>query len=53
MIIGHSVQKYGKIRARCQNRLILIDIALSSGLGNYFGYLEILNDEKEIWARYH
>ncbi|KAG4087061.1 Metallo-dependent phosphatase-like protein [Neocallimastix lanati (nom. inval.)] len=32
--------------------LILIDIGLSHYIGNYFGYVEILNNKKEIWARY-
>jgi len=52
MFVGHRVQKYGKIRTRCQNKLIMMDIGLSRCLGNYFGYVEILNDKKEIWARY-
>jgi len=52
MLVGHRVQKYGKIRTRCQNKLIMLDIGLSKCLGNYFGYVEILNDKKEIWARY-
>jgi len=53
MFTGHRIQKYGKIRTKCQNKLILTDIALSSSTGNYFGYIEILNDKKQIWARYN
>ncbi|ORX80231.1 Metallo-dependent phosphatase [Anaeromyces robustus] len=52
MIIGHTVQEYGKIQTKCQDKLILIDLGLSTCLGNYFGYLEILNNKREIWARY-
>eukprot|EP00833_Pecoramyces_ruminatium_P001139 jgi/Orpsp1_1/1175171/evm.model.c7180000052863.1 len=52
MIIGHTIQEYGHINTKCQNKLILIDVALSKCLGNYFGYVEILNHKKEIWARY-
>jgi len=52
MIIGHNVQEYGKINTKCQNKLILIDVGLSKCIGNYYGYVEILNDKKEIWARY-
>jgi len=53
MILGHNIQEYGKITTKCDNKLIFIDIALSDAIGNYFGYLEILNDKKEIWTRYH
>jgi len=53
MIVGHTPQEYGKISTRCDNKLIFVDVALSKTIGNYFGYLEILNNKKEIWARYH
>ncbi|ORX80241.1 Metallo-dependent phosphatase [Anaeromyces robustus] len=52
IIVGHNIQEYGKINTKCQDKLILIDIALSKYIGNYFGYVEILNNKKEIWARY-
>jgi len=52
MIVGHTVQEYGKVKTRCNNKIILIDLGLSNCIGNYFGYLEILNDKKEIWTRY-
>jgi len=52
MIIGHNVQEFGKINTKCQSKLILIDVGLSNCIGNYYGYVEILNDKKEIWARY-
>ncbi|ORX65141.1 Metallo-dependent phosphatase, partial [Anaeromyces robustus] len=51
MIIGHTVQEYGHINTKCNNKLILIDVALSKCLGNYFGYVEILNNKREIWTR--
>ncbi len=53
MTVGHTVQDYGRINTKCQNKLILIDVGLSKCIGNYFGYVEILNDRKEIWTRYH
>jgi len=53
MVIGHTVQDQGKINTKCNNRLILIDIGLSSYYGNYFGYIEFLNETKEIWAIYN
>jgi len=53
MIVGHRIQKYGKIKNKCQSKLILVDIGLSSSVGNYFGYVEILNNKKQIWARYN
>jgi len=52
MIVGHRVKKYGKIKTRCQDKLIMIDIGLSNCVGNYFGYVEILNNKRQIWARY-
>ncbi|ORX79671.1 Metallo-dependent phosphatase [Anaeromyces robustus] len=52
MIVGHTIQDYGRIRTNCHKKLIFIDIALSNCIGDYFGYLEILNDKKQIWTRY-
>ncbi|ORX87562.1 Metallo-dependent phosphatase, partial [Anaeromyces robustus] len=45
MVIGHTVQNYGQIKTRCDNKLIIIDIGISSCIGGYYGYLEILNNE--------
>jgi len=53
MVVGHNVQDYGEIKSRCNNKIIYIDLGLSSCLGNYFGYLEILNDRNEVWAVYN
>ncbi|ORX65992.1 Metallo-dependent phosphatase, partial [Anaeromyces robustus] len=33
MIVGHTVQPYGKIRTKCNNKLILIDIGISRCIG--------------------
>jgi len=52
MIVGHNVQDYGEIRTRCDNKLISIDLGMSAYHGNYFGYLEFLNNKNEIWAVY-
>lgn len=53
MIVGHTVQFYGKINTKCNNKLILIDVGISRCIGGgFYGYVEILNDKKEIWARY-
>jgi hypothetical protein len=53
MVIGHTPQSYGKITSRCSNKLIIIDIGVSRCIGGgYYGYLEILNDKQEVWARY-
>ncbi|ORX78585.1 Metallo-dependent phosphatase [Anaeromyces robustus] len=53
MIVGHNVQFYGKIRTKCNNKLIMIDIGISRCIGGgYYGYLEMLLDKNEIWARY-
>jgi len=53
MIVGHTVQPYGKIRTKCNNKFIAIDIGISRCIGGgYYGYLEMLFDKNEIWARY-
>jgi len=53
MVIGHNPQSYGKIRTKCQNKLIIVDIGISRCIGGgYKGYLEILNKKQEVWARY-
>jgi len=56
IIMGHAVQAYGKITSKCQNKLIMIDVGISRCIpnGNYYGYLEILKNKKEVqtWARY-
>ena len=53
MIVGHNVVDYGEIKTRCDNKVIFIDIGLGSCFGNYFGYLEFLNDKNEVWAIYN
>jgi len=50
MIIGHTVQEYGEIMTRCDGKLILIDVGMSGCYGGFFGYMEFLNNKKEIWA---
>jgi len=52
MIVGHTIQEYGQIHTRCDNKFILIDLGMSHCYGDYFGYLEILNDKNEVWAIY-
>jgi len=53
MVIGHTIQHYGEMQTRCNDKLIIIDIGMSSCYGGFFGYLEILNDKNEIWFRYN
>jgi len=52
MIVGHNPQDYGEIRTRCGVKVIFIDLGMSYCYGNYFGYLE-MNNNNEIWARYN
>jgi len=52
MVVGHVIQEYGEMITRCNNKLILLDVGMCKCYGNYFGYLEILNDKNEIWLRY-
>ncbi|ORX83274.1 hypothetical protein BCR32DRAFT_278156 [Anaeromyces robustus] len=50
---GHNPQTYWKIRTKCDGKLIIVDIDISRYIGGgYYGYLEILNNMREIWARY-
>jgi len=53
MVIGHTIQHYGEMQTRCNDKLIIIDIGMSSCYGGFFGYLEILNDKNEVWFRYN
>jgi len=53
MIVGHNTQDYGEIKTRCNDKIIYIDIGLSSFYGDFFGYLEILNDKNQICAIYN
>jgi len=53
MIIGHTVQQYDEMQSRCNNQLLIIDIGMSYCYGDYFGYVEILNDKNEVWFRYN
>jgi len=53
MVIGHDVQKNGKINSLCDNQLIMIDIGLTKQYGQHFGYLEIKRDKNEFWEIYN
>ncbi|KAI9294190.1 Metallo-dependent phosphatase [Neoconidiobolus thromboides FSU 785] len=35
MVVGHTVQSNGKIRTRCEGRVILIDVGISAAYGGY------------------
>eukprot|EP01065_Artemidia_motanka_P029663 TRINITY_DN35752_c0_g1_i1.p1 TRINITY_DN35752_c0_g1~~TRINITY_DN35752_c0_g1_i1.p1 ORF type:complete len:586 (+),score=137.17 TRINITY_DN35752_c0_g1_i1:84-1841(+) len=43
IVVGHSIQPVGKIALLCNERLVAIDIAISSHIdgGGYIGYLDI------------
>jgi len=53
MVVGHNVQKNGKINTFCDNQLIMIDIGLTKQYGQHFGYLEIKRDKNEFWGIYN
>ncbi len=53
LVVGHTVQDYGLINTICNDKLILIDVGMSRCISNNFGYLEINNVKKEIWAKYN
>ncbi|KAI9318023.1 Metallo-dependent phosphatase-like protein [Dichotomocladium elegans] len=50
MVMGHTVQRDGKIRTRCGGKAVLIDIGISHVYGGHAGALEILGDD--IYAIY-
>ncbi|CDH59298.1 serine threonine protein [Lichtheimia corymbifera JMRC:FSU:9682] len=45
MVMGHTVQRDGRIRARCGGKAILIDIGISHVYGGHAGALEIQGDQ--------
>ena len=45
MIMGHTVQRDGRIHTRCNGKIVLIDIGISHVYGGNFGALEIMGDE--------
>ncbi|KAJ8652537.1 hypothetical protein O0I10_011796 [Lichtheimia ornata] len=45
MVMGHTVQRDGRIRARCGGKAILIDIGISHVYGGHPGALEIQGDQ--------
>jgi len=53
MVVGHSIQRDGKIHTRCDNHLYFIDVGMSKAYFNTLAYLEFKKDEKEIWAKYN
>lgn len=54
MVIGHTVQHDGAIHTRCDGKVILIDIGISSAYGGRKGALEIVgNDVTALYATYN
>ncbi|KAI7870949.1 Metallo-dependent phosphatase-like protein [Spinellus fusiger] len=45
MVVGHTVQRNGRIHTRCQGKVILIDIGISFVYGGHRGALEIIGDQ--------
>jgi len=44
MVVGHTTQRDGVIRSRCDDRLFAIDVGIASPYGNHGGALEIVGD---------
>ncbi|KAG0165199.1 hypothetical protein DFQ28_009105 [Apophysomyces sp. BC1034] len=44
MVLGHTVQRDGKIHTRCNGKVVLIDIGISYVYGGHRGVLEIKGD---------
>lgn len=51
MVMGHTVQRNGRITTRCNGKAVLIDIGISHVYGGHFGALEIIDDQ-ELFATY-
>ncbi|KAI8149538.1 Metallo-dependent phosphatase-like protein [Fennellomyces sp. T-0311] len=45
MVMGHTVQRDGRIHTRCNGKIVLIDIGISKVYGGHYGALEIMGDE--------
>jgi hypothetical protein len=45
MVMGHTVQRDGEIRTRCNGKIILVDIGISWVYGGFVGALEIIGDQ--------
>ncbi|KAI8384640.1 Metallo-dependent phosphatase-like protein [Radiomyces spectabilis] len=45
MVVGHSVQRDGRIRTRCNGKIVLIDIGIGFIYGGNLGSLEIVGDK--------
>lgn len=45
MVMGHTVQRDGQIRTRCNGKAVLIDIGISWVYGGHVGALEIIGDQ--------
>lgn len=41
MVVGHTVQEDGRIHTRCQGKVILIDVGISSYYGGHLAALEL------------
>lgn len=53
MVMGHTVQRDGKIRTRCGGKAVLIDIGISHVYGGHFGALEIVGENLTAIYRGH
>ncbi|ORX72572.1 Metallo-dependent phosphatase [Anaeromyces robustus] len=53
MVVGHTVQKDGLIKTKCDNKLVVVDIGITASYGSHFGYLEINRKNNEFWAIYN
>ncbi|KAL0088536.1 Metallo-dependent phosphatase-like protein [Phycomyces blakesleeanus] len=45
IVVGHTVQRDGKIHTRCDGKVVLIDIGISYVYGGHRGAIEIIGDQ--------
>ncbi|KAI9289302.1 Metallo-dependent phosphatase-like protein [Umbelopsis sp. AD052] len=45
MVMGHTVQRDGKVHSRCDGKAILIDVGISKAYGRHRAALEIIGDK--------
>ena len=47
MVMGHTTQKDGKIRTRCDGAIVAIDTGISAYAGHNFSAFELINGDAQ------
>jgi hypothetical protein len=49
MVVGHTTRRDGRVEARCEGALVVIDIGISDHYGGHLGIIE-LREGKDAWT---